>query len=206
MPGSGLRRFLFVLWEGGGNAPMQLELASRLVRDGHQVRVLTEDSLAGDVGAVGCRFEPFAEAPNRASRSEDLVRDWEARTPLGAFARARDRVMMGPAAAYARDTVAALEREPVDLLVSDYMLFGVPVAAERIGVPVAVLVHNVYLVPEPGKPAPGPGLLPARGPLGRARDAILSRAFIRLFNSGLPAVNRARVEQGLEPLDHTLDQ
>ena len=70
----------------------------------------------------------------------------------------------------------------------------------------APLVHNIYLVPEPGKPAPGPGLLPARGLLGRARDAILSRAFLRLFNSGLPAVNRARAEQGLEPLRHTLDQ
>src|SRR5437763_9567206 len=146
MPGSGLRRFLFVLWEGGGNAPMQLELASRLVRDGHQVRVLTEDSLAEDVRAAGCRFEPFVEAPNRASRDEDLVRDWEARTPLGAFARARDRVVMGPAAEYARDTRAALARERVDVLVTDYMLFGVPAAGEGGGVPVVALVHNVYLV------------------------------------------------------------
>jgi len=185
---------------------MQLELARRLVARGHRVRVLTEASRADDVVAAGCRFEPFVDAPNRASRSDDLVRDWEARTPLGAFARARDRVIMGPAAAYARDTRAALEREPVDLLVSDYMLFGVPVAAESAGVPIAALVHNVYLVPEPGKPAPGPGLLPARGPLGRARDSILGRGFIRLFNTGLPAVNRARLEQGLEPLHHTLDQ
>jgi hypothetical protein len=80
---------LFVLWEGGGNVPVQLALAKGLVERGHQVRVLTEDCLAGDVAAAGCRFEPFVEAPNRASRTEDLVRDSEARTPLGAFARAR---------------------------------------------------------------------------------------------------------------------
>ncbi|HEY2159918.1 MAG TPA: glycosyltransferase [Solirubrobacteraceae bacterium] len=205
MPGSDQRRFLFVLWEGGGNVPMQLELARRLATRGNEVRVLTEDSLAEDVREAGCRFEPFVEAPNRATRDEDLVRDWEARTPLGAFARARDRVMMGPAAAYARDTRGALERERVDVLVSDYMLFGPPIAAERSGVPVVLLVHNVYLVPERGKPAPGPGLLPARGGRGRARDAVLGRAFLRFFNSGLPAVNRARAEQGLEPLGHVLE-
>jgi MGT family glycosyltransferase len=200
------RRFLFVLWEGGGNVAPQLGLASGLVERGHDVRVLSEDCLCGDVAAAGARFEPFATAPNRASRSEDLIRDWEARTPLGAFARGRDRVMMGPAADYARDTRAALERETVDALVCDYMLFGPPIAAEAARVPCGLIVHNVYMVPEPGKPAPGPGFLPARGPLGRTRDRAANRAFIALFNRGLPAVNRARAEHGLQPLGHIVDQ
>src|SRR6266851_2605828 len=192
-------RFLFVLWEGGGNVPVQLALAKGLVERGHDVRVLTEDCLSADVAAAGCRFEPFTEAPNRASRGEDLVRDSEARTPLGAFKRARDRVVMGPAAAYAHDTRAALEREGTDVLASDYMLFGPPIAGERAGVPTALLVHNVYIVPEPGKPAAGAGFLPARSLLGRARDRAVSRAFVALFNRGLPPVNRARAEQGLLP-------
>jgi MGT family glycosyltransferase len=196
---------LFVLWEGGGNVPLQLGLARGLAERGHDVRVLTEDCLASDVAAAGCRFEPFVEAPNRTSRSEDLIRDSEARTPLGAFARARDRVVMGPAAAYAHDTRAALEREAVDVLASDYMLFGPPIAAERAGVPTALLVHNIYIVPEPGKPAPGPGFLPARGPLGRMRDRAVSRTFVSLFNRGLPPVNRARAEQGLPPLRSVLE-
>jgi MGT family glycosyltransferase len=196
---------LFVLWDGGGNVPLQLALAKGLVERGHDVRVLTEDCLIADVAAAGCRFEPFVEAPNRASRTEDLVRDSEARTPLGAFARARDRVVMGPAAAYAHDTRAALEREAVDAMASDYMLFGPPIAAERAGVPTALLVHNVYIVPESGKPAPGPGFLPARSLLGRTRDRAVSRAFVALFNRGLPAVNRARTEQGLAPLRTVLE-
>jgi MGT family glycosyltransferase len=112
---------------------------------------------------------------------------------------------MGPAAAYARDTRAALEREAVDVLASDYMLFGPPIAAERAGVPTALLVHNVYIIPEPGKPAPGPGFLPSRGLLGRTRDRAVSRAFVALFNRGLPAVNRARTEQRLPPLRHVLE-
>ncbi len=205
MHGSARRRFLFVLWEGGGNVAPQLELARGLVERGHDVRVLTEDCLAADVAAAGCRFEPFVSAPNRADRTDDLIRDWEARTPLGAFARARDRVVMGPAAAYARDTRAALEREPVDVLASDYLLFGAPVAGEAAGVPTALIVHNVYIVPERGKPAPGPGFLPARGPFGRFRDRVVSQAFLALFSRGLPAVNQARTEQGLRPLRHILD-
>jgi MGT family glycosyltransferase len=196
---------LFVLWDGGGNVPLQLGLARGLVERGHDVRVLTEDCLAADVAAAGARFEPLLEAPNRASRTEDLVGDSQARTPLGAFARARDRVVMGPAAAYARDTRAALERESVDALACDYMLFGPPIAAERAGVPTALLVHNVYIVPERGKPAPGPGFLPSQSPLGRARDRTVSRMLLALFSRGLPAVNRARAEQGLEPLRRVLE-
>ncbi len=197
---------MFVLWEGGGNVAPQLELARGLVARGHGVRVLTEDCLATDVAAAGARFEPFVRAPNRSDRTEDLIRDWEARTPLGAFARARDRVLMGPAPAYARDTRAALEREPVDALASDYMLFGPPIAGEAAGVPTALIVHNTYIVPERGKPAPGPGFLPARGPLGRLRDLVAGKAFLALFNRGLAAVNQARAEQGLRPLRHILDQ
>jgi MGT family glycosyltransferase len=200
------RRFLFVLWDGGGNVPTQLGLAQGLVERGHHVRVLTEDSLATDVAAVGARFEPFVEAPNRPSRDVDLVADSEARTPLGAFARARDRMMMGPAAAHARDTRAALERETVDAVACDYMLFGPPIAAESAGVPVALIVHNTYIVPERGKPAPGPGFAPARGPLGRVRDSVANRLFLALFNRGLPAVNRARIEHDLPPLGHILEQ
>ena len=170
------------------------------------MRVLTEDCLAEDVVAVGARFEPFVTAPNRRSRNDDLIRDWEARTPLGAFARGRDRVMMGPASAYALDTHVAIKRDAVDAMVCDYMLFGPPIAAERAGVPLALIVHNIYMVPEPGKPAPGPGFLPARGPLGRARDRVVNRAFLALFRRGLPAVNRAREENGLPPLRRILDQ
>lgn len=186
--------------------PIQLGLAKGLVERGHDVRVLTEDCLAADVAGAGCRFEPFVHAPNRATRDEDLVGDAQARTPLGAFARARDRLMMGPAAAYALDTRAAIEREAIDAIANDYLLFGPPIAAENAHVPVALLVHNVYMVPEPGKPAPGPGFLPARGPLGRARDRAVNRAFLALFNRGLPAVNRAREQHGLPALRHIVDQ
>jgi hypothetical protein len=73
---------------GGWQRAAAAALAKDLVERGHDVRVLTEDCLAADVAAAGCRFEPFVEVPNRASCTEDLIRDSEARTPLDAFARA----------------------------------------------------------------------------------------------------------------------
>ena len=206
LPATERRSFLFALWDGGGNVASQLTLAARLAQRGHSVRVLTEDRLVSAVTAAGCRFEPFVRAPNRADPDEDLIRDWEARTPVGAFARARDNIVMGPAAAYAADTRAALEREPTDALVSDYMLLGVPIAGEALGVPTAAIVHHIYIFPEPGKPAPGPGFLPSDRAAARARDWVFSRLFLAFFNRGLGPVNQARQEQGLPPLRHVLDE
>jgi UDP:flavonoid glycosyltransferase YjiC (YdhE family) len=58
------RRFLFVMWEGGGNVPPQLGLARKLVARGHQVRVLTEPSVRQDVRATGASSSSFANAPH----------------------------------------------------------------------------------------------------------------------------------------------
>jgi UDP:flavonoid glycosyltransferase YjiC (YdhE family) len=52
----------------------------------------------------------------------------------------------------------------------------------------------------------GTGAMPARGPLGRARDALVARLVVRLFDGGLPPINNARAAYGLTPLRHTFDQ
>ena len=57
-----------------------------------------------------------------------------------------------------------------------------------------------------GVPPVGGGLTPARRPLGRVRDAAIGRAMTALFDRGLPALNAARLEVGLEPLDAVLGQ
>ena len=103
---------------------------------------------------------------------------------------------MGPAAAYARDTRAALEREAVDALASDYLLFGPPIAAERAGVPTALLVHqNIYIVPEPGKPAPGPGFPPRAesSSAGRGTAPSAARCGPVQPRAASPSTARARI-------------
>lgn len=201
------KRFLFVMWEGGGNVPPQLGLARKLVERGHVVRVLTEPSVEEDVQATGASYASFTKAPHRndRSRGSDFVRDFEAKTQIGAFAAVRDRVLLGPARRYAEDTFAEIERFRPHVLVPDWLLTGAAVAGEAAHVPTALLVHNINLVPEPGKAAPGFGFLPAKSALGRARDRLFVRMFLALFNRGLPALNGARAALGLEPLAHILD-
>jgi hypothetical protein len=114
--------------------------------------------------------------------------------------------MFGPARAYAEDTLEDVGRFRPHVLAVDWVLSGAVVAGEAAGEPVALLMHGNNLVPEPGKPAPGFGFLPARSVLGRARDRVFTAIFRRLPDRGLPALNQARQALGLRPLGHVLEQ
>lgn len=197
-----MSRFLFVLWEGGGNVPPQLGIARRLLARGHQVRVLGDSCLEADIRSAGADFAAFTGAPHRLDRSpgSDYVLDWEPRTPIGRFARTRDREMIGPAADYAADVLAAIDQMRPDVLVVDWLLLGAAMAGEATGLPTAMICHNPYMVPEPGKPAPGMGFVPMRGPVGRLRDRIGNRLFTAMFDRALPTLNAARDGLGLPRL------
>lgn len=198
-----MSRFLLLLWDGGGNVPPQLGIARRLVSRGHDVRVLSEPSLEGHVRSTGAGFVPLSAAPHRFDRSpqSDFVRDWEARTPIGEFARTRDLVMIGPASRYADDVLAELRRQPADALVVDWLLLGGALAGEAAAVPTALVCHNPWMVPEPGRPAPGFGFLPRPGAAGRLRDSLGNRLFTASFDRALPALNSARRRLGLREVD-----
>ena len=148
---------------------------------------------------LGARFEAYQHAPEHDARAPetDIIRDWEARTPMGAFARLRDNLMFGPAAAFAQEVVAAVERERPEGAVIDYMLTGAAAGARQAGVPAAGLVHNVYPLPAEGVPPFGLGLMPARGRAGRLRDRALGQVALRPFATGLASLNRVRRDLGL---------
>ncbi len=181
--------YLFVLWDGGGNIPPQLALARRLTERGHHVRILAPRVLQPRIEAAGCQFVPLRETPEHdsSSRTEDILRDWEARTPLAAAALVRDRLIFGTASGYASDVTAAIADERPDVVVTDYLLLGGYVAAERAGIPVAALIHNIYPLPAPGIPPYGMGFQPAKGAPGRMRDAV--------FAPVIPAVLRRAPER-----------
>lgn len=92
-------KILVAGWDSGGGVEAVQTVVRRAVARGHQVRVLGTEGLRSRFEAAGADFRPYRYAPDNDTRSAatDLVREWEARTPLGMFARVRDRVMFGPA-------------------------------------------------------------------------------------------------------------
>ena len=203
-----MRRFLFVMWEGGGTVPPELGIATRLIARGHQVHVLGDPTIESGALRIGAGFTPWRSAPHVNSlRPEDaLIKDWEITNPLALFRAARDAILCGPTREFAAETLAAIDDFTPDAVAADMVLLGAQIAAEKATLPCAVLVPNLYPVPTPGRPMLGSGLLPGKGPFGRMRDAVMRGVFTRLFDSGLPPVNAARTALGLSPLAHTFDQ
>ena len=200
------KRYLFAIIDGGGTVPADTSVIRALVARGHDVRVLADRVLAPDVESTGAEHIPWTRAPQRPDLDPKsvIINDWDAKTPAEAFARVRDGAMVGPADLFAADVRAELQRRQADVVVANFFVFGAQIAAEAEGVPFAFLVSNILSFPTSNTPPLGPGLKPARGPLGRARDVWLNRIMARLFDKGLDRLNEVRRENGLEPIDSVL--
>jgi len=196
--------FLFAFNNGGGNVLPQLAIARRLVVRGHRVRVLTESptrAFEDRLAAAGCVVvpcQPLAEEltlpPMRG-----LVLGWSP-LALGMDGLVHQRHTRTPR--WASAVYAELRREPADLVVADDMLPGALVGAEAAAVPAVSLIHTIYMRPAPGAPPYPSDFMPARGALGRLRDALFARAVARVFRrDALPLLNVARHSLGLSPLD-----
>jgi MGT family glycosyltransferase len=181
--------------------PPTLAIARALVGRGHSVRVLAPSSLRADVEAANCDFVPYARAPVHRERRASAV--------LG---RARaalvppELIRAAPATLFAEDLLDEIEREPADVLVVDFMLAGSVAAAEAAGLPTAALMHTVYCLPAPKRPAFGPGLVPASGPGGRVRDRSLTLVARRAQGPGVRDLNAARRRLGLAPVASAANQ
>lgn len=197
---------LVCLWDGAGCTPPVLSVARALRDRGHAVRVLADPSLAADVSAAGLEHRPWTRAPHRTTSTPDshFVCDYEA-GPEG-FGRIRDRLSVGPAAAFAADVLEELGRHPADIVLSEVLLFGPVVAAEAARIPCVSLNSTINVVPAPGVPPFGFGLDPAVTEADVERDRRFAQLGMQAWDEALPALNAAREQHGLPPLDHVLDQ
>ncbi|HSH81974.1 MAG TPA: glycosyltransferase [Herpetosiphonaceae bacterium] len=200
----GPRTFLFVTWEGGGNVPPILGVARRLIKRGHVVRVISDPCNEHDVRAVGASFVPYTRAPHRHDKdaASTLVKDYAEKNSAASFRVWLDTIACGPALAYAQDVHAELEQHPADVVVVSELLFGGLFAAEKAGVPCTMVVPGTYTLPAPGMPPPG--MLPMTGIGGWLRDRLARFMVERFFGTQLPALQHARLELGLPPLDRPL--
>jgi UDP:flavonoid glycosyltransferase YjiC (YdhE family) len=138
-------RYLFITLDGGGNLYPELALAGRLAERGHHIRFLGSRSQRAVVGRAGFAFASWRSAPDvDASATENaLIKDWSD-DPETVFADLCDHIWFGPADRFARDVTAELEHRPADVLAVDYFLYGALAAAERAGLPTAVLWHTTF--------------------------------------------------------------
>lgn len=201
--------FLFLTWEGGGHVTPALIVARALRDRGRRVLVVSDDCNAADAAAFGVPFEGWRNAPNRPDKSADTdpLKDYEAGSPAETVARVLDRVMVGPAEAYARDATALLDAHPGAVVVAQELLLGAMIGAEAKGAPLALLTANLWPYPTlPGVPPFGAGFEPAQDDYGRMRDENV-RQFTRvLYDQRLSELNATRERFGLPPLESTLDQ
>ena len=192
-----------------GNAPPQLAVTRRLLECGHEVRVLAHRAARERIESTGAEFVEFRRSRpdfDITHRETDSLRDWEARTRFGAGMRSLRNALFAFVDNVGRECADLLDSRTADVMVFDWMLAGAAIAAERAGLPAVELVHCPYPLPVAGVPPLFTGLRPLEGPFGAARDRLLNHLAVRVYDAGLPALNRARAEHGLAPLEHWRDQ
>jgi UDP:flavonoid glycosyltransferase YjiC (YdhE family) len=160
------RHYLFVTWDGAGSVPPELSVARELVARGHRVSILADPTIGAEAGAIGADFRPWSEAPHIVSRrpEDDMLRDYEAKSPPQLIARLCERLIATPAGVQAAETTAAIRELGPDAVVASGLLVGPQIAAEAAGLPLFGLMGNIYPMPAPGLPPFGTGWRPGEAP------------------------------------------
>lgn len=166
-----------------------------LHRRGHQVVLRT---LASQVPLMQARG--FAAAPISAQVEAIQLEDWRARNPRAALGLAV-QVFCARAEHDAPDLQRAIADEQSDALIVDINSWGGLAAAEAWGGPWATFCPYPLALRSADVPPFGPGLPPARGPLGHVRDRLLRPLVLgTIAKTMLPPLNGVRRQLGLAPL------
>lgn len=172
-------------------------ILEQLLRRGHDVALRALASEVEMLRSLGFNAKPIA-----AEVEALAVDDWRARSPIGA-ARNALRTFCDRAEHDAGDLLRAIDQERPDLVLVDVLAWGALGAAEAWAGPWACFSPLPLLAPSRDIPPNGPGLHPARGPLGRARDRLLRPLFQASFDGLARArVNATRASLGLPALAH----
>jgi len=171
-----------------------------LQRRGHSVHVRTLPAAIPHLASAGLEASPVDP------RVLDVeVTDYRARSN-------KDRLVSGLSDVMQRagydgpDLDSAIAEHHPDLLVVDANAYGALTRAEVSGLPWALALPSLLPLRGRGIPPYSLGLPPARGPLGRIRDAILWPLVERAYGKAmLPGLNRVRRDSGLADLHSPLD-
>jgi UDP:flavonoid glycosyltransferase YjiC (YdhE family) len=127
-------RVLMTYWDGGGNVPPQRALARELIRRGHDVHVLTHNSLSKVVASDGARFHALGAAPQ-----------WDGARPHAPGAETEFIVHhLAGSAAFASDFLALHDAVRPDVSVIDVMLLTTLKAVAERALPYVALNHLAW--------------------------------------------------------------
>jgi MGT family glycosyltransferase len=130
-------RYLIATWDGAGNLAPTLGIARTLVERGHDVRIIGHETIVARCGDAGARFVPLTQGAL-----------WDAMDDPGDF-EAEIKLLIDElcfSSTIARDVAQELNREPVDAVLVDCMLFTAIDVALASGTPTAALFHTAYTV------------------------------------------------------------
>jgi MGT family glycosyltransferase len=170
-----------------------------LARRGHDVHVRTRGSDVERLNEEGLHAAPI----DRDIEAIEID-DWKGRNPVDALERLQ-RAFAECAKLEIPDLTRAIDDVRPDALIIDVCTEGAAFAAEASGLPWAHYAPFPPMFPSRDAPPYGPGLRPARGPLGRARDRVATRFLRRVADRHLPPLNAMRAELGLETVEHLND-
>jgi MGT family glycosyltransferase len=170
-------------------------ILDELRRRGHEIVLRT---LASQVPLMQARG--FDAAPISAQVEAIQLKDWRAHNPRAALGLAV-QVFCARAEYDAPDLQRAIAEAHPDALLVDINSWGGLAAAEAWGGPWATFCPYPLALRSRDVPPFGPGLSPARGPLGHLRDHLLRPLVLgTIERTMLPALNGVRSQLGLAPL------
>lgn len=175
-------------------------ILDELRRRGHEISVRTLGSQVPLMQGRGFNAGPITSEIEAIEHD-----DWRARGSREALVCAV-RVFAARAEHDAPDLRRAVLEERPDALLVDVNAWGAMAVAEAWGGPWAAFCPYPTALRSQDAPPFGPGLAPARGPLGRLRDRLLRPlVFGVLEKAFLPGLNQVRAHAGVPPLDDADD-
>jgi UDP:flavonoid glycosyltransferase YjiC (YdhE family) len=196
--------FLFASIPVPAHTTNPMPIGARLVERGHTVLWYAGSVFHERLAVTGARPLPYRTATDFGGRDLEQVYPWlRDLGPLRTLRRGFAEIFVGQAPARIADLERILAEQaragaPVDAVLSDGLMVGVGMLAERGGPPWATFGDGPLGFTEPDTPPFGPGLLPMSGPVGRLRNRLVTASAGRLiFGDATRVRDRIRAEHGL---------
>ena len=165
-----------------GHVRPLLHVIEALTARGHEVTAYLGSTFAPAAQARGATVLPMTEGIDYDETTVERIFGERPRNPFKRLSHDIAQIFVGTAPAYLADLRRHVAEHRPDVIVSDNAHLPSALLAEMEGLPFVVIGIQPVITPDPLVPPFGPGLAPARGPLGRvghrAASAVADRVIL----------------------------